>query len=256
MTGEYQAKPPPLGPAALIAIRLVNAVGKPVGINPFSRAFPNDVTTGLGRRSAVFDQIYRSNFWASAESRSGIGSESAVGAAYRRRLRACLAELGARRFFDAPCGDLNWMLPLARDPAIDYLGADISSELLADTRRRYPDIALMQLDICDDPFPTADIWHCRDCLFHLPFTDIKRALRNFVRSEIPFCLLTSHRARLHQNIDVPAGGFRYLDLERPPIDLPRARQYLKDYRIGRDFPRYVGLWHRQQIVEASNRWDD
>ena len=256
MTGEYQAGPRLLAGARLSAIRLANAIGKVAGINPFPRAFPNDKISGLTARSAIFDEIYRSNFWASAESHSGVGSESAVGAAYRQRLEECLIKLGTRRLFDAPCGDLNWILPLARNPAISYLGGDISRELLTEVQAHYPDIELTLLDICEDPFPQADIWHCRDCLFHLPFSDIRRALRNFAMSEIPFCLLTTHRARFHSNIDVKAGGFRYLDLERAPIRLPKAEMYLKDFRIGRHFPRYVGLWRRQTIEEALTHWDD
>src|SRR5688500_171296 len=199
----------------LLAVRLANALGKPFGIDPFPRAFPNLDGSDSADRPAVFEKIYRTNFWASGESRSGLGSESGFAAAYRQRLQQCLADIGARRLFDAPCGDLNWILPLARDPALDYVGGDISASLIADTQRRYPDVDLRVFDVCVDAFPDADVWHCRDCLFHLPFVDVRRALENFTRSGIPYALLTTHRALVHRNLDVAAGGFRYLDLERP-----------------------------------------
>ena len=237
----------------LLGIRLANALGKPFGIDAFPRSFPNLYGSGTADRPAVFEKIYRTNFWASDESRSGLGSESGFAAAYRQRLQHCLADIGARRLFDAPCGDLNWILPLARDPAIDYAGGDISASLIADTRRRYPDVDLRVFDVCVDAFPEADAWHCRDCLFHLPFADIRRALENFTGSGIPFALLTTHRALIHRNLDVAAGGFRYLDLERPPFSLPRPERYLKDYRLGLDFPRYVGLWKREAIAQALER---
>ena len=253
MVQDYPEEGKALSGARLLAVRIANALGKPLGINIFPRAFPNDATADLVDRRTVFDRIYKSNFWASAESRSGIGSQSAVAGAYRERLRCCLNEIGARRLFDAPCGDLNWMAPFACDPRLAYLGADISEALLADLRACHPRVALQLLDICEDEFPEADVWHCRDCLFHLPFGDIHRAFENFARSNIPYCLLTTHRARLLFNLDVAPGGFRYLDLERPPISLPKAMRYLKDFRAG-DFPRYVGMWRRETVADAVARW--
>lgn len=236
---------------SLLARRIVNRLGRPFGINPFPRAFHNPTTAQIADRAGVFDSIYRSNFWGSSESRSGVGSERNFSKAYLARLRALIEQRGLKRLFDAPCGDLNWSICLARDPGVAYVGGDISATLIADLRLQHPEVELRVVDICSDPFPEADVWHCRDCLFHLPFTDISRAFENFARSSIPFALLTTHRARwLHRNLDVSLGGFRFLDLERPPIGLAEAEVYLPDYRKGSDFPRYVGLWSREAIVKA------
>ena len=237
----------------LLAIRVANALGKPFGIVPFPRAFPNDAVAA-GQRSGVFDEIYQANFWGSAESRSGLGSEKHYADAFAGRLQQCLDDIGANSMFDAPCGDLNWVRPIAENPRMDYAGGDISATLIAELKRREPDMDLRAFDICEDSFPQVDVWLCRDCLFHLPFSDIWRALENFARSSIPFALLTTHRARILTNLDVNAGGFRYLDLERAPINLPPAERYLKDYRLGRDFPRYVGLWRREAVAAALERW--
>lgn len=235
----------------LLAKRIVNRLGRPFGINPFPRAFPNPTTGQLTDRADVFDSIYRSNFWGSGESRSGVGSEVDFSMAYLARLRALVSERKLGRLFDAPCGDLNWSIGLACDPNVAYAGGDISASLIADLREAHPEVDLSIFDICSDPFPPADVWHCRDCLFHLPFADIRRAFENFARSSIPYALLTTHRARwLHRNLDVPLGGFRFLDLERPPIGLAPAEAYLPDYRKGSDFPRYVGLWSRAAIAES------
>lgn len=238
------------GPVMLTK-RILNRIGRPLGINPFPRAFPNPNTAQISERAEVFDSIYRSNFWGSGESRSGVGSEVDFSKAYLARLRALIEKRGLKRLFDAPCGDLNWSVGLARDPGVAYAGGDISASLIADLRQQHPEIDLTVFDICTDPFPEADVWHCRDCLFHLPFADIRRAFKNFARSSIPYALLTTHRARwLHRNLDVPLGGFRFLDLRRPPIGLATAEQYLPDYRKWSDFPRYVGLWSRTAITEA------
>lgn len=234
----------------MLLVRGTNALGKPFGLDPFPRSFPNPHTHAMNSRRAVFDRIYRGNLWSSSESRSGIGSEQNYAAKYRQRLLALLRTMGAKRIFDAPCGDLNWILPIARQSEFEYLGGDVSAELVRDLEQRYPDVVLRRFDICEDPFPEVDVWHCRDCLFHLSFADIHRALDNFVHSSIPFALITTHKSLMHRNLDVSTGGFRYLDLERRPLSLPSAQIYLRDFRIGRDFPRYVGLWSRETIALA------
>jgi hypothetical protein len=45
-------------------------------------------------------------------------------------------------------------------------------------------------------------------------------------------------------------GFRFVDLERAPFNLPKPLAYLPDYRRGFEFPRYVGLWSRTMIRDA------
>lgn len=236
-------------PVPLLLRRVVNRIGRPLGINPFPRAFEYDLAAQ--HSAAAFDTIYEDNLWGSEASRSGVGSELAATRRYRAALAGLIRSRGFRSLFDAPCGDLNWMPSLLAEVPISYQGGDISAALVAALAKRHPALAVRQFDICRDAFPSADVWHCRDCLFHLPFADIRMALTNFVTSGIPYALLTTHRARfLHRNLDLRGVGFRFLDLERAPVSLPRPLAYLPDYRSGFDFPRYVGLWSREMIATA------
>jgi len=56
-----------------------------------------------------FTEIYKSNYWGSKESVSGIGSTLI----YTENLRSKLPDLfqlySIKSIFDAPCGDFNWM---------------------------------------------------------------------------------------------------------------------------------------------------
>lgn len=131
---------------------------------------------------------------------------------------------------------------------VDYVGGDISPSLIERNRERFPDRKFIRFDITSDKFPKSDLWHCRDCLFHLSYRDIALAFRNFVSSEIPYALITNH-AGVIRNVDIDSGGWRYLDLRRPPFHLPPPQLKLTDYRFG-DLPRYVGLWSRRQIEQA------
>lgn len=205
-------------------------------------------------RQAVFESHFTKNFWGSGGSRSGIGSEAIRAAPYRSRLEGLLERRRISSMFDAPCGDLAWMGKLLEGVSdLEYIGADISPNLIREMRRTHPTLDLRQFDVCIDVFPKVDVWHCRDCLFHLSFDEMWDALRNFALSEIPWALITTHRSRWLRNEDIETGGFRFLDLEKAPFSLPAANEYLADYAPGVDFPRYVGLWSRAQIASTLRR---
>lgn len=198
----------------------------------------------------VFESIYKGNLWNSAESTSGPGSELAYTAGYRRELTAFLKEEKIASLFDAPCGDLNWIGEVINTTGIYYIGGDISQTAVKQAKQKRPELELRVFDICCDEFPNTDAWQCRDCLFHLSFFDIRRALSQFIKSGTAYALITTNTALYLRNVDIETGGCRYLDLERAPINLPKPIHYLTDFTRGKDFPRYVGVWHRQQISDA------
>jgi len=235
----------------IIFIRTINRLGRPFGINPFPRAFENELNERDSSSQQIFDLIHRKNFWGSSESRSGVGSENDFTRAYRNGLSTLIIDYKFQSIFDAPCGDLNWMSDFLTDNDIHYMGGDISREVVFEAQHNYPELDLRVFDIAHDQFPDCDVWHCRDCLFHLPFEAIYLSFENFLRSRIPYALITSHRARVvHKNLDVGYGGFRFLDLQRAPFLLPAPISRISDYRKGNDFPRFVGLWKREQIAES------
>ena len=229
--------------------RLLNGMGKPFGINPFPRYFEYELPAPS--RAHAFDEIYKNNAWGSIESRSGVGSEMVATKRYRLALASLIRQQNFQTMFDAPCGDLNWMPAVLEQVNLTYRGGDISPSLVAHVASTHPEFSVSTFDICRDDFPKADVWHCRDCLFHLPFADIRAALQRFVKSEIPYLLLTTHRARwLHRNLDLCEVGFRVIDFERAPFSFPKPLALLPDFRVGVDFPRYVALWSRTAIRAA------
>lgn len=238
----------------MLFVRSINRLCRPFGVNPFPRAFESQLKEHNSSAQEIFDEIHRNNFWGSKESRSGVGSEYEFTKRYREDLSTLLQKHGLKSVFDAPCGDLNWMSVFLSENDIRYIGGDISEEVISEAVRHLPRLSLRVFDITKDEFPDADVWHCRDCLFHLPFSAIREALERYSESRIPFALVTSHRARLmHRNLDVGFGGFRFLDLERSPTNLPRPLDVIPDYTFGTDFPRYVCLWSRDQVSEALSR---
>lgn len=198
----------------------------------------------------VFTHYYETNHWTSEESRSGVGSTAAYTETIRQSLPVLIAKLGVRTLLDAPCGDFNWFRLMERPEGFTYLGGDIVESLIEENRRRYgnPQTRFMELDIVHDALPKADLWLCRDCLFHFSYDDIFLTLHNFVTSDVPYFLTSTHSACPH-NTDVPTGSFRMLNLELPPFNLGRASHYLADW-AGDHSVRYLGLWDRQSLLAA------
>lgn len=231
-----------------IAQRICNRLTHRFGIKPFPVTF-NSSLPEVGS-TGVFDAIYHTNYWESAESRSGGGSTIAATALYRAQLIDWLNRLSIRSKFDAPCGDLNWMPLVLEQVDLHYIGGDISIGAVEDARQRRPDLDIRHFDIRSDLFPDVDLWHCRDTFFHLSFADIGRALANASKSNIRYAAITTHKAKMLRNLDIETGGFRLLDLERPPFNLPRPIAYLNDTKKG-TFPRFVGIWEREQLLSGN-----
>jgi hypothetical protein len=206
-----------------------------------------------GDRDAAFQTIFAENRWGSAETRSGSGSTFAYTAPLRKSLSSLLARLNVKVFLDVPCGDFNWMRHVDMPEGTSYLGGDIVLPLVEELQEKYGGAtrSFRQIDIVEGPLPTADLWLCRDVLFHLPNLDIAAVLENFTRSGIPLMLTTTYDFP-KWNADVRAGGFRFINLRRPPFALPRPLTRIPDF-VAPEPPRYLALWSREQVAGALSR---
>jgi hypothetical protein len=140
-----------------------------------------------------FTKIYSMNYWGNSESVSGAGSTLSCTKTLRERLPALFEQFAIRRVLDAPCGDFNWMRLVVQQCDIEYVGADVVRPLIDSNAARFAGsrVSFAHLDITKDELPQADLWICRDCLFHFSFEDTRRALRQFVASKIPYVLTTT-----------------------------------------------------------------
>jgi hypothetical protein len=72
-------------------------------------------------------------------------------------------------------------------------------------------------DITRDPLPRCDAILCRDCLVHLSFANIERAVGSFRRSGATWLIATTFPG-WQTNRDCEDGDWRALNLERSPFD--------------------------------------
>lgn len=167
--------------------------------------------------AARFDRIHATNLWGADSTRSGLGSAASATAAVRRVLPALLAQLGVTSLLDAPCGDAGWISSIPAD--VTYIGLDIVPAIVSAARADFPAGDFRVGDIVAGPLPHADVILCRDCLVHLSFANIARAMATFRASGARW-LLTTTFPDLGVNEDCADGDWRGLNLARPPFAWP------------------------------------
>ncbi|WJR80536.1 class I SAM-dependent methyltransferase [Bradyrhizobium sp. NP1] len=165
-----------------------------------------------------FQRIHDTNLWGAPASVSGLGSELDATAALRQQLPHLLRRLGVVSLLDAPCGDAGWIS--AAGLGVRLAGVDIVPEIIArlQARVRAGEIAgdYRLADITSDPLPRCDAILCRDCLVHLAFANIGRAVENFRRSGAVW-LITTTFPEWRDNCDCEDGDWRALNFERAPF---------------------------------------
>ena len=128
-----------------------------------------------------FRRIHDTNLWGAAASTSGLGSEMDATAVLRAELPRLLQKLGVTSLLDAPCGDAGWIN--RADLGARYVGIDIVPALIESLQARAAAGEIKGeyhlADITCDPLPRCDAILCRDCLVHLSFANIERAVANF-----------------------------------------------------------------------------
>lgn len=194
----------------------------------------------------IFTEIYRSNAWGSAESASGPGSTRKSTAALREALAAAFRELQVRVLLDAPCGDFNWIEPIA-DVMDHYIGVDIVPELVAKNLRRHagPRRTFVKLDLSQDSLPRSDAVLCRDCLIHFSVADAERALANLRRSGARYLVTTTFVGGERVNADIETGQWRPLNLQRPPFSFPQPLRLIDErclHTKGIYADKRLGIW--------------
>jgi hypothetical protein len=196
--------------------------------------------------AARFARIVQTNLWGAATSASGLGSESAATEAVREALPVLLQRLGARSLLDAPCGDAGWITGCVRD--LDYTGVDIVPSLITANslraQRSEVNARFLVADITSDALPRTDVILCRDCLVHLSYDNVHRAVARFRESGARW-LLTTTFPEWEVNSDCEDGDWRALNMERAPFCWPAPAELINercDEGDGGWRDKSLGLW--------------
>jgi len=210
------------------------------------------VPAGLIKRKYEdeFTSLYESKYWGSDESVSGGGSSIAETGVIRRELASLLRELDIKSILDVPCGDFHWMSKVELC-GTRYMGGDIVKDIVKKNQQLYAweNLSFFQFDIINDSLPKADLIICRDCLVHLPLSDARKALQNFIGSNSTFLLTTTFPER-SENCDIAPGKWRPLNLEAKPFCLPQPWKIINEQCSEADgaySDKSLGLWRMTDL---------
>ena len=204
-----------------------------------------------------FTAIYQKTKAEDFESVSGEGSSLSYTSSLRKSLPIMFNQFEIKSIFDAPCGDFNWMRHVINGSEYTYVGADIVSKLIDSNNAQYANdhISFTQLDICKDPLVDADIMICRDCLFHLSYADIDDFIKNFIKSNIPLLLVTTHKNtdKYFKNRNIRSGDFRLFDLFSAPFNFPEKVLHRFDDYSDPEPAREMCLFSREQLISLDRQ---
>ncbi len=197
----------------------------------------------------IFTSYYSKNHWKGGGDTTtcGSGSTEENTANIRTQLPILASKYNIESILDAPCGDFAWFQLISRNENFRYIGGDIVQSMIENNRRQYENsyTKFAHLNITNDRLPDADIWLCRDCLFHLSNKDIFRALHNFINSNINYLLVTNH-SDCEQNTDIPTGHYRSVNLTREPFNFPEPLESMEDSQ-----GKVLALWNKKTLSDLD-----
>jgi hypothetical protein len=205
----------------------------------------------FGAQKARFREIYQTRFWApGGESASGSGSSLVQTEIIRSAIPQIVSRYGIASMLDVPCGDFWWARHMELG-SCTYLGADLVEEIIRSNTRDYksPLRQFVALDLTRDRLAKADMILCRDCLPHLSFRNIRKALANIKASGSKYLLTTTFFDR-RSNQDTITGGFRPLNLQVAPFNFPGPLYLVNegcDLKGGAEKDKSLGLWSVDEI---------
>jgi hypothetical protein len=201
----------------------------------------------------IFTDIYTHNRWGGTTSVSGPGSAIDQTAVIARALPVVFRELNVYSVLDIPCGDFQWMRTVNLD-GIQYIGADIVLALVDRNKEAHgrTGIEFRHLNLVADRLPKVDLILCRDCLVHLCYADVFRALANICHSGSVYLLTTTFTSRVY-NRDIATGDFHPLNVQRPPFTFPAPLRLINEQCTEGDGAyrdKSLGLWRIADLEHA------
>jgi len=198
----------------------------------------------------TFTEIFERNLWKGTHSVSGPGSGSDATKILREQLAHLFCDLRIRALCDAACGDANWIIEITGE-LDSYVGVDIVPALIKANRKRHrrPNHVFRVADIVTEVLPKADAILCRDCLVHLPLNPAMAAVANFKASGATYLISTTF-PNVAKNKPSGIGGWRPLNLARPPFNFPEPVRIIRERLPNPDDPyndKSLGVWSLADI---------
>ena len=98
-----------------------------------------------------------------------------------------------KSLFDAGCRNRDWISQIDfKLLDVEYTGGDISKDMVNYCNEHYPEYSIIHHDCTTDLLPDVDCILSSEVLIHLSNSDKLKFLKNFIRSQSKFLLITMH----------------------------------------------------------------
>lgn len=203
----------------------------------------------------IFSNYYKDNFWNGKESKSGPGSDYENTQYLITELSAFLNEYDIKSVLDIPCGDFNWMKRVNLKN-VYYTGGDIVDSVITQNQKKYKrtNVKFKVLDVVNSTLPKSDLVLVRDCFVHLTNENIQKALINIKDSGSKYFLSTTFTWRhMDVNRKIKTGGWRRINLEKEPFNLPKPIEYIVEGHPSVHRDKSLGLWLIEDIPDYKDK---
>lgn len=210
----------------------------------------------------IFARIYNLDAWTLG---SGPGSLPVANRPLTHLFESFIRDNSVKSIVDFGCGDWQYISNVDLNGA-DYVGFDVVDTVLLRNRQLYSrhNVRFEHSPSDLEQLPPADLLLIKDVLVHLPNAFVSRLMTCAMR-KYKFILTVNNRTSnvSEYNVDIQPGGFRPIDLARPPFSIPCAtilhygRLRILDPRwrapIAFALRRYVwpGVKHVQLVIGRS-----
>lgn len=179
------------------------------------------------------------------------------------KLESLFKKYNITSVFDSGCKDRPWIKLLNfADINVRYVGGDISTHMVALSKKLFPNLEIIHHDCTTDQFPDVDLILSSDVLIHLNNVDRLKFLQNFLSSNVEYLLMSDSGIHLVDNYDADYNEvcpMAHVNWNLAPWNLPEHLEFIQDFNPEDTtmtlIPRKSGLklWHRTQLVDAVEK---
>lgn len=207
----------------------------------------------------TFQEIRKDFVRRKLESLSGPGSSLHATKTIREKLQKLIKKYEITSILDLGCGDCNWISRIEFDG--NYRGVDILPEQIEENKQKFEEKDSWMfycIDITNFSITEFDLIICRDVLVHLPEELTFFMLDRIFHSSCKYFLSTTF-PKHNENINIPAGKFYPINLQKPPFGLQEPIELINEERRrpGNDYKdKSLGLWKIDDLTSSSQDVQD
>tara|TARA_Y100000389_G_scaffold148109_1_gene147144 strand:+ start:17109 stop:17792 length:684 start_codon:yes stop_codon:yes gene_type:complete len=140
---------------------------------------------------AGFNSVYKTKRWG-AKVLSGSGSSLKSSENVIKFLVGFIESKGIRKIIDGSCGDCTWIMEVLKHfPDVEYIGNDISSEIIEINKKKYPKHRFYTKDLLEEDVEECDLFIFRHTMMHLSLETNRKILDN-IEQNCRYACLTHH----------------------------------------------------------------